>query len=121
MKKLLAGHISTGAVVAGLTIALQSMALAAGPSPLAATVKRGDVAAARAILRRGPAAAKVADADGTTPLHLATDQNDAAMWSPCAWFPRMILMSDILKPRSATDFARTLAFFSYVVSIRMCP
>jgi hypothetical protein len=54
MKKLLAGHISTGAVVAGLTIALQSMALAAGPSPLAATVKRGDVAAARAILRRGP-------------------------------------------------------------------
>jgi len=79
MKKLLAGHISTGAVVAGLTIALQSMALAAGPSPLAATVKRGDVAAARAILRRGPAAAKVADADGTTPLHLATDQNDAAM------------------------------------------
>ncbi len=54
-------------------------ATAAGKSPLAEAAKKHDVATMRAILRQQPAAVNVAEADGTTALHWATDHDDMAM------------------------------------------
>jgi ankyrin repeat protein len=66
------------AVVVAMAAAHASAAWAAGPT-LADAAKNRDVAAARALLKSAPAAVNVADSDGTTPLHWATDQNDLAM------------------------------------------
>jgi ankyrin repeat protein len=77
--KLRIGRIVTGALVAWLAMTSQSTMWAAGSSALADAAQRGDVAAARAILQRQRSAVKVVDADGTTPLHIATDQNNPAM------------------------------------------
>ena len=46
-----------------------------GALPLVEAVKAGDLAAVRALLKQ-PNAAKIATADGTTPLHVATDLDD---------------------------------------------
>ncbi len=51
----------------------------AAPSPLAEAAKKRDAAAVSALLKQQPALVNVAQADGTTALHWATDHNDLAM------------------------------------------
>ncbi len=53
-------------------------AYAAGGASITTAVKRGDMAAARTLLKT-PGAANAADADGTTALHWAADRDDLPM------------------------------------------
>ena len=60
-------------LLASFVLASATMSLAAGRAvPVADAVKAGDLATLRALLKQ-PGAAKTATADGTTPLHVATD------------------------------------------------
>jgi len=70
-----------GWCVCGATIlvALVSIAHAGQVGALTAAVKRGDRTAVRTLVRRSPATVKVAETDGTTPLHWAVLSGDGAM------------------------------------------
>ncbi|MGE0445435.1 MAG: ankyrin repeat domain-containing protein [Vicinamibacterales bacterium] len=59
-------------------VAVQQAA-AAGAQPLVEAAKRLDTATVRQLLQRDPASVNVAEADGTTALHWAADQDDLAM------------------------------------------
>jgi ankyrin repeat protein len=67
----------------GLVVMLASgylgeAAAAGGRTPLIEAARKGDSMAVRALLEQQPASVNVADADGTTPLHWATDLDDLA-------------------------------------------
>jgi ankyrin repeat protein len=60
-------------VLASLVVSPASVSMAAGRAvPLLDAVKAGDLATMRGLLKQ-PGSAKIATADGTTPLHVATD------------------------------------------------
>jgi len=64
--------------LAALLLTASMSHAAAARTPLLAAVKNGDTAAVRALVMR-PGLVNVAESDGTTALHWATDQNDIAM------------------------------------------
>lgn len=63
---------------AGLLLTASLTHAAAARTPLLAAVKNGDTAAVRALVAQ-PGLVNVAESDGTTALHWATDRNDIAM------------------------------------------
>jgi ankyrin repeat protein len=66
-------------LVAGLAAIHAGEAHAAGGrTPLIEAARKSDAMAVRALLAQQPASVNVADADGTTPLHWATDLDDLA-------------------------------------------
>ena len=73
-----------------------------GGAPLVAAVRNGDVETVRVLLK-GPNSANVAEADGTTALHVATDRDDLASVQHGAQCPFTSVSVDAL---SATAFCR---------------
>ena len=65
-------------LVAGLAVIDGGEARAAGRTLLIEAARKGDATAVRALLKQQPNSVNVADADGTTPLHWATDLDDLA-------------------------------------------
>jgi ankyrin repeat protein len=66
-------------LVAGLAaIHAGEAGAAGGRTPLMEAARKGDTTAVRALIKQQPASVNAADADGTTPLHWATDVDDLA-------------------------------------------
>ncbi|MEQ1731932.1 MAG: ankyrin repeat domain-containing protein, partial [Vicinamibacterales bacterium] len=63
--------------LAGLLLTASISHAAAARTPLLAAVKNGDTAIVRALVAQ-PGLVNVAESDGTTALHWATDRNDIA-------------------------------------------
>ena len=70
--------VGWGLVAAVMAACAGEAGAAGGRTPLMEAARKGDAAAVRALITQQPASVNAADADGTTPLHWATDLDDLA-------------------------------------------